>query len=207
MTTRLYLITPPRIEAGFSVHFEEALSAGDVAAVQLRLKPADPVMLATATRQLMPIAHKYGAAFIINDDAQAAHRLGADGCHIGQHDMPYAMARNILGDARIIGVTCHDSRHLAMEAGEAGANYVAFGSFYPSTTKMSTSRPTPSILRWWQEVMEIPCIAIGGITSDNASILIDAGADFLAVSSGVWAHPAGAAQAVAQFTSLFAKYA
>ena len=151
---------------------------------------------------LKPILAAYDVAFILNDRADLAKELGADGVHLGQTDGSVAAARSLLGHDAQIGVTCHDSRHFAMEAGEAGADYVAFGAFYPTATKVTTHRPDPSILSWWTTISEIPCVAIGGITAENAAPLVAAGADFLAVSSAVWAHPDGAGAGVKAFQSV-----
>jgi len=188
---RLYLITPPRLDdlAAFSRVFEEALSAGDVACVQLRLKDVSDADIIKAAEMLLPVAHAHDVAFLINDRPDLALKVGADGVHVGQQDAPYEEARSLLGPDAIIGVTCHDSRHLAMEAGEQGADYVAFGAFYETATKDAISRTEPEILSWWQRLFEVPCVAIGGITPQNATPLVAAGADFLAVSSGVWSHP------------------
>jgi thiamine-phosphate pyrophosphorylase len=202
-TTRLYLITPPRVDAGFAATLRDALSGGDVAAVQLRLKDVDDATILTTAKALMPIVQEAGAAFILNDRPDLAERAGADGVHVGQSDARYADARRAMGPDRIVGVTCHDSRHLAMEAGEAGADYVAFGAFHPSDTKAPPSFADPEILEWWQALMEVPCVAIGGITTDNAEPLVRAGADFIAVANGVWAHPAGPKAAVAAFNEIF----
>lgn len=169
--------------------FEEALNAGDVACVQLRLKDVSDAAVTAAAQALIPIAHAHDVAFLINDRPDLALNVGADGVHIGQQDAPYAEARSLLGPDAIIGVTCHDSRHLAMEAGEYGADYVAFGAFYETATKDAISRTEPEILSWWQRLFEIPCVAIGGITPQNAAPLVAAGADFLAVSSSVWSYP------------------
>jgi len=151
----------------------------------------------------MPIAQAADAAFLINDRPDLAARIGADGVHVGQTDAPYAEARRILGPDRIVGVTCHASRHLAMEAGEAGADYVAFGAFYPSSTKEPAHQADVELLTWWADLMEVPCVAIGGITADNAEPLVRAGADFVAVTAGVWAHPDGPEAAVRAFNDLF----
>lgn len=151
----------------------------------------------------MPIAQSANAAFIVNDRADLAKRLGADGVHIGQEDTPYAEARALMGPKGIVGVTCHDSRHLAMEAAEAGADYVAFGAFFETTTKQAKTKADPAILTWWQEMMNAPCVAIGGITPDNGRVLVEAGADFLAVSSGVWDHPDGPDVAVKRLNDIF----
>ena len=143
-------------------------------------------------------------AFLINDSAALAKRLGADGVHLGQSDGPVAEARDLLGPNAQIGVTCHDSRHLAMEAGEAGADYVAFGAFFDTTTKATTHRSEPSLLTWWTTLSQLPCVAIGGITAANAAPLVAAGADFIAVSGAVWGHPDGPAAGVAAFGPVLA---
>ncbi|MGE3304172.1 MAG: thiamine phosphate synthase [Hyphomonadaceae bacterium] len=202
---RLYLITPPRMDAeAFAVTLRDALQGGDVAAVQLRLKDVcDDAVLAAGAR-LKPIVQDAGAAFIVNDRPDLALQLGADGVHVGQQDAPYAQARALVGAERIVGVTCHNSRHLAMEAGEAGADYVAFGAFFPTDTKEAPTRADVELLEIWAETMQTPCVAIGGITVENALPLVRAGADFLAVSAGVWRHPAGPAEAVRRFNALFA---
>ncbi|MEL7454133.1 MAG: thiamine phosphate synthase, partial [Pseudomonadota bacterium] len=159
--------------------------------------------LASNNKASVPIAQAAGVAVFINDAADIAAETGADGVHLGQEDGTVKEARTLLGPDAIIGVTCHDSRHLAMVAGEAGADYVAFGAFYPTTTKTVAYHAHPELLTWWQELMEIPCVAIGGITHQNAEPLARAGADFLAVSAGVWAHPDGPAAAVGIFQNLF----
>jgi thiamine-phosphate pyrophosphorylase len=200
---RLYLITPPRLDdlAGFGRVLGHALDAGDVAALQIRLKDAPDEVIAAAVDALKPIAQARGVAVILNDRPDLAASLDCDGVHVGQDDMPYREARRIVGKARMVGVTCHDSRHLAMEAAEAGADYVAFGAFFPTATKEAKTRADPEILTIWQETMEIPCVAIGGITVDTAAGLAAAGADFLAVSAGVWRHGEGPAAAVAAFNA------
>jgi thiamine-phosphate pyrophosphorylase len=204
---RLYLITPPALPdlSAFALTLESALAVGDVAAVQLRLKHADDAAIAEAVRTLHPIAKAHGAALILNDRPDLAARLGCDGVHVGQSDASYAEARRVMGKDRIVGVTCHDSRHLAMEAAEAGADYVAFGAFFPTMTKDAPTRADPEILEIWQEVMSTPCVAIGGITVENCGVLIETGADFLAVSAGVWSHPDGPAAAVAAFNAQIAR--
>lgn len=199
---RLYLITPPRFEPhAFADTLKAALDAGDVACLQLRLKgeseaPPEADAIRRATEILMPVAQAHDVAFLINDRPDLATELGADGAHVGQKDMTYAEARKLVGPDRIVGVTCHNSRHLAMEAGEAGADYVAFGAFYKTDTKEPISMADPELLTWWSELFEVPCVAIGGINPDNAAPLVRAGADFLAVSSGVWSHKEGPAAAV-----------
>ena len=199
---QLYLISPPVIDAGFGGRLAAALDAGPVAAFQLRLKGVADEDIVSAAKALMPICAAREVAFILNDRADLAARLGADGVHLGQGDGDPRAARMVLGPKAQIGVTCHDSRHLAMEAGEAGADYVAFGAFYPTETKATEHRPDPSILGWWTTVFELPCVAIGGITPSNAQPLIEAGADFLAVCGAVWGDPEGEAAAVRKFAAL-----
>ena len=206
--TRLYLITPPRIEDvdGFAALLETALSAGDVACLQLRLKTEAGEIDEAATREVSAavtaMAQAYGAAVLINDSPQLAVELGADGVHVGLDDVPVKAAREIVGNDMIVGATAKNSRHTAMQASEAGADYVAFGAFFATGTKDDTVEASPDLLEIWQESMEVPCVAIGGITVENAEPLVMAGADFLAVSSGVWNHPAGAPAAVAEFNAL-----
>lgn len=204
---RLYLITPPRIDdpVAFAPVLQDALAGGDVACVQLRLKDAPDAAVLAAGRVLGPLIQAAGAAFLVNDRPDLADMLDADGVHVGQSDAPIAQARKRMGPDRIVGVTCHASRHLAMEAGEAGADYVAFGAFFPTATKAPPDYATPDILNWWQDLFEIPCVAIGGITPENAAGLTAAGADFLAVSAGVWAYPAGPRAAVAAFNAVFSQ--
>jgi thiamine-phosphate pyrophosphorylase len=204
VSCRLYLITPARIElAAFAETLKRALGAGDAASLQLRLKDVSDDDICRATETLMPIAQAHDVAFIVNDRPDLAKALGADGVHIGQDDASYADARAIVGANAIVGVTCHDSRDLAIDAAEAGADYVAFGAFFPTATKEAKGRPDFEIVRWWSELMVVPQVAIGGITVENARPLIEAGADFLAVSSGVWSHAKGPETAVKAFNALF----
>ena len=206
---QLYLITPPVIDdlEAFAARLEAALDAGPVAALQIRLKPASDSAITATVRRLAPIARSRDVAVILNDRPDLASALGCDGVHVGQEDASVASARRIMGKSAMIGATCHDSRHLGMEAAEQGADYVAFGAFYPTATKETLHRPELEILTVWQETMEIPSVAIGGITIDNAAPLITAGADFLAVSAGVWSHPQGPAEAVRRFSQLLTECA
>jgi len=205
---RLYLITPPKLElATFAEALGDALAGGDVACVQLRLKDVSDAEVLRISATLKPIVQAADAAFILNDRPDLAAKLDADGVHVGQSDASYAEARAALGPDRIVGVTCHNSRDLAYAAAEAGADYVAFGAFYPTDTKEPSHWAEPEILEVWQETMEAPCVAIGGITVENAEPLVRAGADFLAVSAGVWAHPEGPRAAVAAFNALFDRLA
>ena len=195
---RLYLITPPAIPdlAGFARDLEAALDAGDVAALQIRLKDADDATVLAAVAALKPVAQARGVAVILNDRPDLAARSGCDGVHLGQSDGSVSAARTLMGREAMIGVTCHNSRELAMDAAEAGADYVAFGAFFPTATKATLHRPDPEILTIWQETVEIPCVAIGGITAATAGDLARAGADFVAVSAAVWSHPDGPAAAI-----------
>ena len=201
-TCQLYLISPLDVGGDFPDRLEAALSAAPVAAFQFRVKGLDQHEAARLAAPLQAICAAKDVAFIVNDDMALAKRLKADGVHLGQGDGDPKAARSLLGPGAQIGVTCHASRHLAMEAGEAGADYVAFGAFFPTTTKEVEHRADPEILTWWQGLFELPCVAIGGITPDNAKLLVDAGADFLAVSGAVWNHPEGPAAAVKAFAAI-----
>ncbi len=194
---RLYLITPPIFDpTTFPDRLAAALDAGDVAAVQLRIKDADDGVWKRAIDALRPVTQSRGVAFLLNDRADLVLANGCDGVHVGQEDMPARTARAALGPEATLGVTCHDSRDLAMQAGEDGADYVAFGAFFPSGTKQVSRLADPDVLRWWSELMELPCCAIGGITAENCAPLVRAGADFLAVVASVWNHPDGPAGGV-----------
>jgi thiamine-phosphate pyrophosphorylase len=206
--TRLYLITPPQIAdmARFAKTLDAVLGAGDVASLQLRLKGTDGMIDMQATRELSRavtgLAQEAGVAVLVNDSPELARELGADGVHVGWEDVPVKTARKLLGPDAIIGATAKNSYHKAMQAGEDGADYVAFGAFYPTATKEGTVPAELELLQVWQAAMVLPCVAIGGITVANAAPLVSAGADFIAVSSGVWNHPDGAAAAVKAFNGL-----
>jgi thiamine-phosphate pyrophosphorylase len=200
---QLYLISPLDVDGTFPERLRRALGAGPVAAFQFRVKHVDQHEAARLAEPLQRICSDVDVAFIVNDSISLAKRLGADGVHLGQDDGDPREARSTLGPAAQIGVTCHDSRHLAMEAGEAGADYVAFGSFYPTTTKAVQHRPEPVILSWWSSLFELPCVAIGGITPANAAPLVAAGADFIAVSHAVWSGDEAAA--VRAFTQVLSQ--
>jgi thiamine-phosphate pyrophosphorylase len=202
--TRLYLISPPKLSAAnFLGPLKEALKGGDVASFQLRLKHVSDDEIRRAVDLLRPVVQAHRAAFILNDRPDLAAELGCDGVHVGQEDASYADARALLPNG-IVGVTCHDSRHLAMKAADAGADYIAFGAFFPTQTKEPKTQADIELLRWWSEIMVVPSVAIGGITVANAPALIEAGADFLAVSAGVWGHADGPQEAVREFNALFA---
>ena len=199
---QLYLISPLDVGGNFPDRLEQALSGGPVAAFQFRVKGVDQHEAARLAEPLQRICEAHEVAFIVNDDMGLAKRIGADGVHLGQEDGDPRDARALLGTSAQIGVTCHDSRHLAMEAGEAGADYVAFGAFFPTSTKETRHRPDPSILGWWSRLFEIPCVAIGGITAQKGRVLVEAGADFLAVCNAVWGNERGPAAAVAEFQEI-----
>jgi len=204
MTDRclLYLITPPVIDLKtFPDLLAAALDAGEVAALQIRLKPADDDLVRRAAERLLPVAQSRGVAVLMNDSPALAVATGCDGVHVGQSDTPAREARKIIGPDRQLGVTCHASRDLAIEAGEAGADYVAFGAFFPTGTKETQHQADVAILEWWSEMMTLPCVAIGGISAANCAPLVRAGADFLAVVSAVWGHPDGPAAGVKAFNA------
>ncbi|MCJ2181640.1 thiamine phosphate synthase [Novosphingobium sp. 1949] len=200
--TQLYLISPLEVGGDFPQRLERALSAGDVAAFQFRVKDIDQHEAARLAQPLQAICAAHEVAFIVNDSISLAKRIGADGVHLGQDDGSVEEARQALGPDAQIGVTCHDSRHLAMEAGEAGADYVAFGAFFPTKTKETKHTAGPDLLTWWQGIFEIPCVAIGGITPENCGDLVKAGADFIAVSGAVWSGDE--AEAVRAFNAAMA---
>lgn len=194
---QLYLVTPPALDpAAFRGVLASALDAGEVAAVQLRLKRAETDAWLRAIDALRPVAQSRDVAFLLNDRPDLVRPAGCDGAHVGQSDMPAREARALLGPDLMLGVSCNASRDLAMTAGEDGADYVAFGAFHPTTTKEATAIAEPEVLEWWSELMELPCVAIGGITPGNCAPLVRAGADFLAVVSAVWGCPEGAASGV-----------
>lgn len=190
---QLYLISPLDVSGAFPNRLASALDAGPVAAFQFRVKGFDEHEAARLAEPLQKICAEREVAFIVNDSIGLAKRLGADGVHLGQSDGTVADARERLGRDAQIGVTCHDSRHLAMEAGDAGADYVAFGAFFPTLTKQTEHVAGTDLLEWWQAIFEIPCVAIGGITPENCAPLVTAGADFLAVSHAVWGGDEAAA--------------
>lgn len=202
---RLYLITPPSLDLKrFPDRLAAALDAGDVGALQLRLKDVADDDIRRAVEVLLPVARAREVPFILNDRPDLAAETGCDGVHVGQRDAGYGEARELMGADGIVGVTCHDSRHLAMLAAERGADYVAFGAFFPTATKNALFHAAPDILEWWHELMEIPCVAIGGITAENGAGLVRAGADFLAVVGAVWHHADGPAAGVKAINEMIA---
>ena len=203
---RLYLITPPQLDpVPFADLLAAALDAGDVAAVQLRLKDVDDDAWRRAIDALLPVTQSRGVAFLLNDRADLVRETGSDGAHVGQEDFPAREARKLMGPDATLGVTCKGSRDLAMAAGEDGADYVAFGAFFPSGTKDVSRFIDPEILHWWSDLMELPCCAIGGITAANCAPLVQAGADFLAVVGAVWSQPDGPAAGVRALNAAIAE--
>ena len=189
---QLYLITPPEIELEtFAPALEAALDAGDVACLQLRLKEADDDTVRRTGERLLPICRARGVPLLVNDRPDLAAEIGAAGAHVGADDASYAEARERLGADGMVGVSCYDSRHRAMEAAASGADYVAFGAFFPTETKTPRAKADLHLLKWWSTLMVVPCVAIGGITAENCGPLVENGADFLAVIGGVWSHPDG----------------
>ncbi len=207
ISCRLYLITPPRLPdvMAFADQLAAALDAGDVASVQLRLKDCTADDILRAAEILCPVTQSRDVAFLMNDDPELAARACCDGVHVGQEDASYEDARRIVGDDAIIGVTCHDSRHLAMEAADKGADYVAFGAFFPTATKDAKGKTSVDILEAWSRFTTVPSVAIGGITPANCGGLVRTGADFLAVVSAVWDHADGPAAAVKEFNQVIAE--
>jgi len=205
---QIYLLTPPVIPDvdQFCQTLEKTLKAAPVACLQIRLKTLKNSALVQAATPITRICHAAGVEVILNDYPDLVAEIGADGAHIGQEDMDYFSSRELLGGDAIIGVTCHNSKELAFAAVTAGADYVAFGAFFDTQTKTPKAKAELEILEWWHEAVEIPCVAIGGITVDNATSVIQAGADFIAVSSGVWDHPDGPAIAVSQLSQLCAAH-
>lgn len=202
---QLYLLTPPRIDAGFAGVLDAVLAEGVASVLQIRLKDQPENQLPGLIPPLVKAARRHGVTVLMNDRPDLAVHYAMDGVHVGQEDAPYAQARATVGKTGIVGVTCHDSRHLAMTAAENGADYVAFGTLYPTATKSPKASASVDIIEWWSDLFEVPCVAIGGITPDNASPVIAAGADFIAVSGGVWNHPAGPVEAVRAFGALLAR--
>ena len=205
---RLYVISPPHFELDvFTEQLREAFAGGDIGAFQLRMKDASDAEIYEAAHALLPICRDHDAAFIMNDRPDIAAELGCDGVHLGQDDLanwPIAKVRSLLGQDAVIGVSCHDSSHMAMEASEHGADYVAFGAFHPTTSKDAEKlakygTPTVEMLRWWYTYTVIPCVAIGGMKPENCAPMVEHGADFIAAIQSVWNHPKGPRIAVQAF--------
>lgn len=190
--TGLYLLTPPKIDlAVFPDLLKSVLDTGAIDCLQLRLKDVSDDEIRKAIDVILPLCSDRDIPLILNDRPDIAKKSGVDGVHVGEEDASYAEARAIMGEEHIVGVSCYDSRHRAMELGEKGADYVAFGAFYPTQTKEAKTSVTPEIIEIWTTFTTVPCVAIGGITADNLGSIVEAGADFIAVTGGVWSHPDG----------------
>ncbi len=204
---RIYLISPPEFSLrAFPKQLCATLKAGHVACFQLRLKEADDKTIRNVSRHLLPICQEHGVAFLVNDRPDLAADVGADGVHVGAKDATYAATRRIVGKASIVGVSCYDSLDSAVMASDEGADYIAFGAFYPTKTKQPRTRAEPKILSWWRHATTVPSVAIGGITVDNCGPLVRAGADFIAVISGVWNHPRNPETAISLFNAEIVKH-
>lgn len=202
---RLYVVSPPAIDIpSFCETLPAVLAAGDVSVFQLRLKNVEHEYIKRAAEAVMPICRDAGVAFIMNDDVELVAELGADGVHLGQEDMPLKEARATLGEDAVIGISCHDSPHMAMEAGENGADYVAFGAFFETMSKppeklAKYGTPTLDMLRWWSTYTVVPSVAIGGMTPENCVEPVAHGADFIAAIQAIWNHKDGAPAGVKAF--------
>ncbi len=195
--SQIYLISPPKIELkDFLPQLEKALKTGLVPVFQLRLKGFERSEIKKISQELLKICNSNNTQFIVNDDFELALEIGAHGVHLGAEDGSIKLARQQSHPNFVIGASCYDSRHLAMEAGEQGADYISFGAFYESKTKKSRGKPTLEILEWSSEILNLPIVAIGGITDQNCALLVKSGADFLAVISYVWEHPLGVEEAL-----------
>jgi len=183
----IYLISPQKIRGSrFYNELDQVLKTNKVKYFQLRLKKISNSNLIKISRKIKKITRRNNVKFLINDKPTVARTVGADGCHIGQKDMNSMNCRKILGKNKIIGVTCHDSKKLSLKAKNNGANYIAFGSFFKSSTKESPIRANLAILRWAKKKINMPTVAIGGINSSNYKKILSSGASFIACSSYIW---------------------
>ena len=187
MKRYIYLISPQKIRGTrFYNELDQVLKTNKVKYFQLRLKKISTLNLIKISRKIKRITRKNNVKFLINDKPTVARKVSADGCHIGQKDMNLMSCRKILGKNKIIGVTCHNSKKLALKAKKNGTNYIAFGSFFKSSTKKSAFKANLAILRWAKKKINMPTVAIGGINSSNYKKILSNGADFIACSSYVW---------------------
>jgi len=183
----IYLISPNKIKkSNFYKSLNQILKTKKVAYFQLRLKKTSISNLIKISKKIKKITKKNNVKFLINDNPFVAKAIDSDGCHLGQKDMDFEISRKILGKKKIIGVTCHNSKNLALKAKRLGANYVAFGSFFKSQTKKTAFKANLEILRWAKKKINMPTVAIGGINSFNCKKILSNGADFIACSSYVW---------------------
>ena len=187
MKRYIYLISPQKIRGSqFYEELQQVLKTNKVKYFQLRLKKISDRNLLKISKKIKKIVRKNNVKFLINDKPSIAKRVGADGCHIGQKDINFTRSRKILGKSKIIGITCHNSKKLALNAKRQGANYVAFGSFFESSTKKTAFKANLEILRWTKKKISMPIVAIGGINSINYKKILTSGADFIACSSYIW---------------------
>ena len=187
MKRYIYLISPQKIRGTrFYNELDQVLKTNKVKYFQLRLKKISTLNLIKISKKIKKITRKNNVKFLINDKPSVAWAVGADGCHIGQKDMNFIVSRKILGKNKIIGMTCHNSKQLALKAKMYGANYVAFGSFFKSSTKKSAFKANLAILRWAKKKINMPTVAIGGINSSNYKKILSEGANFIACSSYIW---------------------
>lgn len=193
VTTKLYLISPPKFDLdSFAIQLENALATKQVPVFQLRMKDVPDQDIITAAQKLQKVCHKYQTNFILNDRLDLALKIKADGVHLGSDDGEINVARKKSPKNFIIGASCYDSKHRIMTASEEGADYVSLGTFFLSNTKNSSGKPTLELLKWCADYINVPVVAIGGINSDNCFDLVKNGADFLAVISDVWQNKNGA---------------
>jgi thiamine-phosphate pyrophosphorylase len=190
--SQIYLISPPKIELlNFSKRLEKALKTNLVPVFQLRLKEYSNFELTQIAKEIKKICDNNNCLFLLNDSLEIALNVGANGVHLGVEDGSILSARKNSPENFLIGASCYDSRHLAMKAGEQGADYLSFGAFFESKTKKSRGNPGLEILEWSNEILNLPTVAIGGITTDNCAPLVKSGVDFLSVISYVWNYPEG----------------
>ncbi len=195
--TQIYLISPPKIDLpSFSSNLELALKTKKVPVFQMRLKGYLDSEIIEIGKKLLKICHQNNTLFILNDRLDLALNIGADGVHLGDSDGNVSQSRKLSPKNFIIGSSCYDSKHLAVEAVEAGADYVSFGTFFPSKTKNSKGQPNPEILQWCDEILDVRSVAIGGITASNCKALVQSKADLIAVVSYVWDNEKGVEWAV-----------
>ncbi len=189
---QIYLISPPQIELkDFSLNLDKALKTGLVPVFQLRLKNYSPLEIKNFSQEIKKICDNNNCLFLLNDFYEVALEIGASGVHVGIDDKKISQIRQNSPKNFVIGASCYDSKHLAMEACEQGADYISFGAFFETKTKISRGKPTFEILNWASEILNFPIVAIGGINDKNCGELVKNGADFLAVISYVWQHPQG----------------
>ena len=187
MKRYIYLISPQNISnSKFYSDLNQILKTKKIKYFQLRLKKKSNSILIKIAKKIKKITNKNKVKLLINDKPLIAKIVNADGCHIGQKDMSFIRSKKILGEKKIIGITCHNSKKLALNAKKVGVNYVAFGSFFKSSTKKTKYKANLALLRWARKKIDIPIVAIGGINSSNYKKILSNGANFIACSNYVW---------------------